>query len=599
MAVGEELDLTEEQQAALKSVLMDNGDTVELDVDAAGVTREGVKFTCVSDYACTVTVSNSAGTIVATWASQTLGDGTASAMVTGLEPPPETDPFAKLNVGNASSVATILMQAIDAEMDSGPPPVPHGAYGNQDTEVGGLGLGDSGAMDISGVSLKSNLNPNGAVYIPSSKAGTGGSTVTAADDEITTNADTVARSGWPHKVLFRDWGDTASDDDGGFETGALVYSDMMPPTEDVPFDSKLSAMFVNSGASYEFTVRLDGETANAGNGMPADAVAISVGEEATEQTKAMMLTVGAPQLETLVDTVTVGSQHRGTYFGAMGTFRCAGKAPGCGISRAEGGDTPFGVALADSGTIDWVFKPDADATIDVPDQDWLVYGAWLTTPDIAAGTHRAGVFYDGMDEYANANNVFNPNHTGSLHGSATYSGGAAGVYVDGTATGMFTARANLTATFDLNGNGTADAGDGTISGRIDDFMGTDGTYLGTDTAMDPNDPTAGGENDWVVLLSSTAINTNTTSAGAITGSGAAGSVDGVPWMGEWNAQFYGPNTVDMQAVAPTGVAGNFRVVDSSPDATKSVVGGFGAHMMSDDMAMSGGQDSGGQGSAAQ
>ena len=29
----------------------------------------------------------------------------------------------------------------------------------------------------------------------------------------------------------------------------------------------------------------------------------------------------------------------------------------------------------------WSFTPDPGAMITVPDQDWMAYGAWLTTPD--------------------------------------------------------------------------------------------------------------------------------------------------------------------------------------------------------------------------
>ena len=39
-----------------------------------------------------------------------------------------------------------------------------------------------------------------------------------------------------------------------------------------------------------------------------------------------------------------------------------------------------------------------------------------------------------------------------------------------------------------------------ISGRIDNFRGTDGVYLGADTVAMPTIRKAGGENDWVVLL---------------------------------------------------------------------------------------------------
>ena len=125
-----------------------------------------------------------------------------------------------------------------------------------------------------------------------------------------------------------------------------------------------------------------------------------------------------------------------------------------------------------------------------------MYGAWLTTPDIAAGTHRVGAFYRGMDPYAGDNAVFGVATAGGLHGSATYSGGAAGVFVDGAETGMFTGRARLTANFDVNANGSAgdataaaDRDDFMLSGRIDNFKRTDGSYLGTDNRRTPNDPT--------------------------------------------------------------------------------------------------------------
>ena len=169
----------------------------------------------------------------------------------------------------------------------------------------------------------------------------------------------------------------------------------------------------------------------------------------------------------------------------------------------------------------------------VPDRSWLVYGAWLTTPNRVGGVHRAGVFFGGMDTYgtevtvdgtATANHVFVAGNANGLRGTATYGGGAAGVYVDGTASGMFAAPARLTAHFDVGGDGTADPGDYTLSGSIADFKDTAGAYLGADTAAHPNDPVFGTDNDWVVLL---------TADGAITRTGgAAGSADGVPWSGD-------------------------------------------------------------------
>ena len=81
----------------------------------------------------------------------------------------------------------------------------------------------------------------------------------------------------------------------------------------------------------------------------------------------------------------------------------------------------------------WSFTPDPGAMITVPDQDWMAYGAWLTTPDDAGGrrAHRIGVFFNGMDPGSPLLTPSPPPHANGLRGSATYSGGATGVYVDG------------------------------------------------------------------------------------------------------------------------------------------------------------------------
>ena len=69
--------------------------------------------------------------------------------------------------------------------------------------------------------------------------------------------------------------------------------------------------------------------------------------------------------------------------------------------------------------------------------------------------------------------------------------------MDGTASGLFTARAMLTADFDKASNGDDDTADYMISGRIDNFRGTAGVALGADTG-DMANPQGRGENDWVV-----------------------------------------------------------------------------------------------------
>ena len=42
--------------------------------------------------------------------------------------------------------------------------------------------------------------------------------------------------------------------------------------------------------------------------------------------------------------------------------------------------TPPYVGIQSTGR--WSFTPDPGAMITVPDQDWMAYGAWLTTPDV-------------------------------------------------------------------------------------------------------------------------------------------------------------------------------------------------------------------------
>ena len=47
-----------------------------------------------------------------------------------------------------------------------------------------------------------------------------------------------------------------------------------------------------------------------------------------------------------------------------------------------------------------------------------------------------GVFFNGMDPWAPAANSLDATNAAGLRGSATYSGGATGVYVDGDDSGL-------------------------------------------------------------------------------------------------------------------------------------------------------------------
>ena len=579
--------LTAEQSAALLGVLPMNGDSVELDVGADGTTRAGVTFTCDSDYPCTVTVSNSAGTIVAMWASQTLGDGTASAMASGLEP--VVDTFANLSPGSTDD---ILSDVVGAGVDSGAVSPNFTA-----TELIGMEIGGPGVLNADDAGLRSDFQANGADFgaSPGDAAAapgavptlTMGQTITGAMDAIDPSDDmAMAPEGWGMKTLFRDWGDTEQDSgDGGYETAAIVVKNLGEGTPH-PFDRDLADQYVNAAAQAMFAlaVRRDGSAP----GVTTLGTSVYIGVDAnTDVTPnlpaAMSVQWGNMEFDSgsLVpaqsqDTnVNAGETFTGTYFGAPGQFRCIAAAPAnCGIVRGDDGIIRVIDTNADpdvvASTGRWSFTPDPGAMITVPDQDWMAYGAWLTTPDNPDGgaeAHRLGVFFNGMDPWTAAANALDATHADGLRGSATYSGGATGIYVDGADSGLFTARAMLTAVFDGDMDGVDDATDYMISGRIDNFRGTDGVALGADTG-DMANPQGRGENDWVVNLGALDI----ADTGLIASTGTTGSADGVSWLGMWNGQMFGPTTVDGDAVAPSGVAGRFWAETADPDATSAAVG---------------------------
>ena len=582
--------LTTEQSAALLDVLPDNDDSVELRVDADGVTRAGVTFTCDSDYPCTVTVSNSADTIVATWASQTLGDGTASAMAAGLEPP--VDAFATLNPGSTNTIRNLV-----DDMDGTTAPTTLTA-----TELVGMGIGGPGVLNADMAGLRGSLDPNSA-NAGGDAAGpglaptlTGGSMITGADHGFDHSMSDIAPApdGWVMKTLFRDWGDAAGDaGDGGYETGAIVVKNLGEGTP-YPFDRKLQDQYVNQTAKNMFALSIRADGSAPGVTTLGTSVNINLsGTPATSTQWANMVfdsgsLVPAQDQDLLIDD---GESFVGMYFGAPGRYEClsASGTDGCKLARNADGSVGVFDSNADpdvvASTGNWSFTPDPGAMITVPDQDWMAYGAWLTTPDDAGGTHRLGVFFNGMDPWTPATNALTATDAAGLRGSATYSGGATGIYVDGMDSGLFTAEASLTAKFDVNSNGVDDTGDYTISGRIDNFRGTDGVALGADTGDMPN-PEGRGENDWVVELGSLEF----ADTGVIEATATTGSADGVPWTGGWNGQLFGPSdNAAGDALAPSGVAGRFWAetadaatpVDTDEMPATSVVGAFGATMDDD------------------
>ena len=344
-----------------------------------------------------------------------------------------------------------------------------------------------------------------------------------ASDSITEDDDAkkLDLDGWNRKALFADWGDTKLPKyDGGFETGALIYSDIKLPAQ-VPFTDAATTIADATIRSWFALSNWDHDSDSATDALSAirDIAVIT----AATQAENILIPVENPQVTDISRGLVKGDSFTGKYFGATGTLYCTTAT--CRIGREKTGTTPF---EATEGT--WSFVPDEGVMVMLPDQDWIAFGAWMTTPDDPAGQHYVGVVFDGMDPYQFTTAVK------GLTGTATYSGDAAGVYVDLQATGMFTANAALTAEF-------GDATElGTLSGRIDDFKNSDGVFLGTDTKADPNDPDFGGESDWVVLLNAKDISDMDGTAATLNGE-ISGSADGVVWtegQGQWNAHFYGP-----------------------------------------------------------
>ncbi|MYB89002.1 MAG: hypothetical protein F4X93_03450, partial [Proteobacteria bacterium] len=183
------------------------------------------------------------------------------------------------------------------------------------------------------------------------------------------------------------------------------------------------------------------------------------------------------------DNMDEAFETAGTYNGASGTYRCNGTSA-CSITYDA-----MGMITSVAG--DWVFTPDAGATSDQPDYDYLHYGFWLqrTTDSDDAVT------YNEVQTFAGSS-IAGSGSTTSVRGSATYSGGAVGVYVreayketdgsiDTATSGHFIANVALTATF-----GQVHAGDdpsdtsqpgtiapnmlNTLTGTINNFMLSNG-----------------------------------------------------------------------------------------------------------------------------
>ncbi len=255
---------------------------------------------------------------------------------------------------------------------------------------------------------------------------------------------------------------------------------------------------------------------------------------------------------------------RGTFTGVPGEFFCkpaAGRACAARLSAEEGSEVGLGdsnASLQFAFTNGWTFKPDNvnDRVIPDPDVAFISYGYWIKKSasgkwDVSAFHHAyrgALPSFSGLDGDDN------------LGGTATYTGGAAGVYALSAEAGTFTADAELVADFTNN----------KVTGTIDGFM--------TERFTGGGDAMARG---WSVELHQQAVG----DGGGMepdTSSGSTGltrwTVDGTaaPASGKWEGAFYGRGGKGLRPKAATGsfyaehgmngrMVGAFGVLDPDRD----------------------------------
>ena len=348
----------------------------------------GVEFTCDSDYPCTVTVTNSLGTILASMTTQKLPDAADPMVTAGLPDPVDT--FAQLNDGSTSAIRAMLNPTIGDNARTTPD--------WELTELIGMGIGGPGVTpEQAMLGLRSDFQANGADLAghaadADNDATTPGTAVPGAMPDLrmgTTisgamrpDGDGIALSpdmaeavkpltdaGWAVKTLHRDWGDTAGDGDGGFETGAIIVNNLGEGTEH-PFDRKLADRYVNAAAHDMFDLTLRADGTQPGVTTLATSVDINSAADATNTATAtqwanMVFDEGSlVSAQSQDPNIDANETFGGEYFGASGQFQCIEAAEGssCGIVRDADGvimviDTNAATEGIQGGGR-WTFTPD-------------------------------------------------------------------------------------------------------------------------------------------------------------------------------------------------------------------------------------------------
>ncbi|MDE0332618.1 MAG: hypothetical protein OXL41_12180 [Nitrospinae bacterium] len=254
--------------------------------------------------------------------------------------------------------------------------------------------------------------------------------------------------------------------------------------------------------------------------------------------------------DTSTGDMNEGFEAAGTYAGHMGRYRCFGSSQCEVVLDADGEITSM--------TSGWIFIPDAGVTIDVQDSVYFYYGFWVKSTEEEGATT-----YDAVQTFAGGSGIdlFPGTEMANVLGTASYEGGAAGVFtkgvftpegtIDTSTSGTFTADVSLTAYF--GGGDVAVNKQYSVEGSVSNFA-----------------LSGGEENAWSVNLKADFTSSDNFFRGTANGGGAEKS---------WHGAFYGaaadtPATDDGSAKQhPEGVLGEFNANFSNG----RVAGAFGAH----------------------
>ena len=252
------------------------------------------------------------------------------------------------------------------------------------------------------------------------------------------DAMVAAHHGWEGKKYT-----AAPAGDGTYE--AIVYSNVGDPTPGNKFSEEYSANFADGELDATIT----------------EGTASKVASPSFDQS------AGVKSFPLPDNDVAV--MISGSFDGVAGTYSCVPSANTCAVRLAASGFDLGGVNATNVFSKDaeavWTFKPtNPDALVpSVPDAIYASYGWWIhKSANDAIYTASAFVSDKGAVEAA----------TGitDLMGTATYMGGAAGMYALRSSTGGTNDAGHFTADAMLE----ADFNDDTISGTIDNFTGADG-----------------------------------------------------------------------------------------------------------------------------